>query len=84
MTNAALPRGIWFEPERNRFRIRKYRNGRTFIRYRDTLDEAFEVLNDINKTIATIPKLPRGTRRIGAVPVSTFAGLAKVARQEKY
>jgi adenylate cyclase class IV len=79
-----LPRGIWYERDRERFRIRKYRNGRAFVQYRDTLGEALQALKEIESKVQSIPKLPRGARQMGVVPVGTFSGLAKVARQPKY
>jgi hypothetical protein len=72
-----LPRGIWFESERNRYRIRRYRNGRSYVRYRETLEEALTAYQDLSRQLEAMPKLPRGARRGGTVPVGTFSGLTK-------
>lgn len=47
MTEATvLPRGIWFEPERHRFRVRLYRRSHViWLTYHTSLDEAIETLN---------------------------------------
>lgn len=39
--NEALPRGIWFEPERQRYRVRMYRRSQVvWLSYHFTLEEA--------------------------------------------
>lgn len=60
MSTTTLPRGIWFEADRNRYRIRLYRNGRSYVRYRDTLDEALAVYQELSQQLEAIPKLARG------------------------
>jgi hypothetical protein len=75
--SAPLPRGVWFEEDRSRYRIRRYRNGRAYVRYRDTPDAALKAYDELSRELAAIPKLPRGARRTGAVPVGTFTGLTQ-------
>lgn len=77
MSSVTLPRGIWFEADRNRYRIRRYRNGRAFVRYRDTLEAALTAYEELSQQLDDIPKLSRGARRKGRVPVGTFSGLAQ-------
>lgn len=77
MSTAPPPRGIWFEADRNRYRIRRYRNGRSYVRYRDTLEAALTAYQELSQQLEAIPKLPQGARRTGTVPVGTFSGLTQ-------
>jgi hypothetical protein len=77
VSETPLPRGVWFEAARNRYRIRRYRNGRPYIAYRDTPEEAKKAYEEISRKLEAVPKLKRGERKQGPVPVGTFAGLTK-------
>jgi AP2 domain len=35
-----LPQGVWFEPERNRFRVRLYRGRHVWLKYFRSVEEA--------------------------------------------
>ena len=76
----SLPRGIWFEADRQRYRIRRYRNGRAYLAYRETEEEAREVFEAMAAKLSTIPKLRRGERMAGPIPNSSFAGLLKAVQ----
>lgn len=75
-----LPRGIWFDAEKNRYRVRRYRNGVPFLRYRRTREKAIEAYEDLAKELAKIPKLSREQLKRGVVPKASFAGLARAMR----
>ena len=77
MSTAPIPRGIWFEADRNRYHIRRYRNGRSYVRYRDTLEAALTAYQELSQQIEAIPKLPRSERSKGTVLVGTFNGLTQ-------
>lgn len=72
-----LPRGIWFDAEKNRYRVRRYRNGKAYLRYRRTREAALTVHAELKEELAKIPKLTRAQMRRGVVPKATFAGMAK-------
>lgn len=72
-----LPRGIWFDAEKTRYRVRRYRNGKPYLRYRRTLEAALQVFEELKVELAKIPKLTREQMRRGLVPRATFAGMAK-------
>lgn len=76
----SLPRGIWFEADRARYRIRRYRNGRAWYQYRPTLEEALTAFAEMSAMVAKIPKLRRGERMAGPVPVSSFAGMMQAVQ----
>jgi len=78
--NEPLPRGIWFDADRQRYRIRRYRNGQPFVAYRETESEAREVFKEITEKIESIPKRRRGEQTQGIVPVGTFSGLVLSAK----
>lgn len=58
-----LPKGLWYEAPKRRFRVRRYHNkivyGPFYFR---TLDAAVARLNELNEELATIPKDPRPSR----------------------
>lgn len=61
MTNLArLPKGLWYEAKRRRYRVRKYRNqvvyGPWYFR---TMEEAMAKLDELNRLLAAIPKVRR-------------------------
>jgi hypothetical protein len=75
-----LPRGIWFDEEKKRYRVRRYRNGKPYLRYRRTKEAAIAAYDDLAKELAKIPKLSREQMKRGVVPKASFAGLAKAMR----
>ena len=77
MSTTTLPRGIWFEADRNRYRIRLYRNGRPYLKYRDTLEAALTAYQELSRELEAMPRRPHGERRRGSVPVGTFTGLTQ-------
>jgi hypothetical protein len=59
-TLSRLPKGLWYEPERRRYRVRKYRNGTVYGPYYfRTLEEAYARLQSLNEELAAIPKVKR-------------------------
>jgi hypothetical protein len=56
-TATKLPRGVWFERNRNRYRVRIYKNKQVFhISYHRTLGEALSIFNRIKN----LPEHPVG------------------------
>lgn len=76
-----LPRGIWFEAPRGRYRVRKYRNGTPYLVYCKTEAQARAALKDLQDTLMSEPKLKRGERLRGDVPAATFAALVRAAQK---
>lgn len=76
-----LPRGIWFEAPRGRYRVRKYRNGKSHLIYCKTEAQARAALKELQESMKAEPKLRRGERLRGAVPAATFAALVKAAQK---
>jgi hypothetical protein len=76
----SLPRGIWYEAGRGRYRIRRYRNGRSYLHYRLTEDEALVALATVDEQLSKIKKMRREERRAGPVPVSSFSGMLFAAQ----
>lgn len=76
-----LPRGIWFEAARERYRVRKYRNGKPHLVYCKTEAQARAALKDLEQALKAEPKLRRGERLRGVVPAATFAALVKAAQK---
>lgn len=60
---AQLPKGIWYEAPKRRFRVRRYHNKVTYLKgYYRTYDRASAALEELNAELALIPKEKR-TRR---------------------
>lgn len=76
-----LPRGVWYEESRNRYRIRKYRNNKPYLLYRATREEALEAYKQLCEKVAKIKRHKRGEKISGPVPTSTFAGLAQAVQE---
>jgi hypothetical protein len=76
-----LPRGIWYEAEKNRYRVRKYRNSKSYLVYCGTEEEAREVLIRIKAVIARIPRRSRKERETRAISAPKFGSLAKAIRE---
>lgn len=60
-----MPRGLWYEESRQRYRVRLYRNQRCYQSYFKTYDEAIKKYEEIQKRISKIPK--KHTTPIGSV-----------------
>lgn len=55
-----LPKGLWYEAPKRRFRVRRYHNKVTYLKgYYRTLEEAMAALEELNAELALIPKNPR-------------------------
>ena len=76
----SLPRGIWFEAAKNRYRVRKYRNRIPYlIGYFPTLAEAQAALSQLDEKLTGIPKRRRRhTHR--PPPCASFSGVASSLR----
>jgi hypothetical protein len=62
---AKLPKGIWYEAPKRRFRVRRYHNKWTYHKgYYRTFDRALAALNELNAELALIPKEKRHRRSI--------------------
>lgn len=58
-----LPKGLWYEAPKRRYRVRRYHNKVTYLKgYFRTLDEAVAALDELNADLAKIPKDPRKPR----------------------
>lgn len=52
-----FPKGLWYEPNRRRYRVRRYRNNIVYGPYYfRTLDDAMLKLEDLNEELSRIPK----------------------------
>ena len=61
---ARLPKGLWYEAPKRRFRVRRYHNKVTYLRgYYRTLEEAVAALDELNAELALIPKDRRPSRK---------------------
>lgn len=81
MKDNPLPRGIWFEAPRARYRVRKYRNGKQHLVYCKTEAQARQALRELNESLKAEPKLKRGEKLRGAVPAATFSAMVKAAQK---
>ena len=80
-----LPRGIWYEAPKRRFRVRKYHNGIAYLKgYYRTYDEAEAAMAELDSYLSTIPK-KRKKRETTPAPDPTLSGHVKSvrARQEE-
>lgn len=58
-----LPKGIWYEAPKRRFRVRRYHNKVTYLKgYYRTFDRAQAALNELNEELTLIPKEKRNRR----------------------
>lgn len=82
-----LPRGIWYEAPKKRYRVRLYRNKVPFLAgYYKTLEEAEEALQLLKQHLATVPKLPKRKRGSGSeapVQTATLTGLKDAMNQRR-
>ena len=78
-----LPRGIWYEAPKKRFRVRKYRNGWSYLKgYYRTFEEAEIALKELDDYLETIPK-KRKQRADASEPDPTLAGTTKSIRSRQ-
>ena len=78
-----LPRGIWYEAPKRRFRVRKYHNGVSYLKgYYRTFDDAQEALTELEEYLSTIPK-QRKKRESSSQPDPTLSGTAKSIRSRE-
>jgi hypothetical protein len=83
MSDDTLPRGIWYEAPKRRFRVRKYHNKVAYLKgYYRTFDEAKEALSELESYLATIPK-ERKKREARPVSEPTLAGTADAIRDRQ-
>lgn len=62
-TIAQLPKGLWYEAPKRRFRVRKYHNKVTYLKgYYRTYERARAALKELNAELALIPKDKRRRR----------------------
>lgn len=57
--------------------MRRYRNGKPYLRYRRTLPAALTAYAELKEELTKIPKLTRAQMRRGVVPKATFASMAR-------
>lgn len=63
METIALPKGIWYEAPKRRFRVRRYHNKITYLKgYYRTFERAEVALSELNMELALIPKDKRRRR----------------------
>jgi hypothetical protein len=88
MTEEKLPRGIWYEAPKRRFRVRKYHNKVSYLKgYYRTFSEAQDALQELEDELALIPKLPKRRRGSpGDAPVhsSTLSGTVSAIRNRQH
>jgi hypothetical protein len=81
-----LPRGIWFERAKNRYRVRRYRNHVTYLAgYFSTEEEARAALTELDAFLDSIPRERRSSesQSVVHVPVGNFAGVTQSLREEQ-
>jgi hypothetical protein len=75
-----LPRGIWYEAPKRRFRVRKYHNGVSYLKgYYRTFEEAEKALEELQAYLDTIPK-ERKKRESSTSPDTSLSGTSKSIR----
>lgn len=75
-----LPKGIWYEAPKRRFRVRKYRNGVSYLKgYYRTFEEAERALKELDNYLNNIPK-QRKQRTGSSVPDASLAGATQSIR----
>lgn len=75
MTDATehLPRGVWYEPKRGRYRVRLWRNHKMHLSYHATLEEALHAHALLFRITRMTPKIVR--RHGTTTPPTTLSGL---------
>lgn len=83
MSTEELPRGLWYEAPKRRFRVRKYHNGVAYLKgYYRTFDEAEVALAELEEYLATIPK-KRKRRESSSVPDISLSGTTRSIRSRQ-
>ena len=83
MSTQELPKGLWYEAPKRRFRVRKYHNGVAYLKgYYRTFEEAEEALEDLEGYLSTIPK-KRKKRENSPAPDPSLSGTAKSIRSRQ-
>ena len=60
MSNHKTPRGVWYEADRDRWRVRRYRNNKAYLAgYYATKHEAVLALAVLDAKLKRIPKIRR-------------------------
>jgi len=78
-----LPRGIWYEAPKRRFRVRKYHNGVSYLKgYYRTFEDAEAALEELQSYLNTIPK-ERKKRENSASPDTSLSGTSKSIRSRQ-
>ena len=81
-----LPRGIWYERSKNRYRVRRYRNHVTYLAgYFSTEEEAMAALAELDAFLDSIPRERRSaaSQSVVHVPVGSFAGVTQSLRDDQ-
>jgi len=83
MSTDELPRGIWYEAPKRRFRVRKYHNGVSYLKgYYRTFEDAKGALTELEEYLSTIPK-QRKKRASSSPPDPSLSGTAKSIRSRE-
>jgi len=83
MRFAVLPRGIWYEAPKRRFRVRKYHNKIAYLKgYYRTFAQAEIALAELETYLDSIPK-ERKKRTARVVHQPTLAGTAGAIRDRQ-
>lgn len=83
MTVETLPRGIWYEAPKRRFRVRKYHNKVAYLKgYYRTFEQAVSALYELEEYLSNIPKV-RKERRSKPVTRPTLGGTADSIRERQ-
>lgn len=82
-----LPKGIWYEADKHRYRVRRYHNKVAYLKgYYKTYEEAKAAWEELGEHLARVPKLPRrkrGTPLEAPVPVNSLSGTAQAIRDRQ-
>ena len=80
-----LPRGVWYEPSRDRYRVRLYRNHKTYrAGYFDNLEDALKAFEELREMVNKIPKNKRNYRSSGRVPqANDVADMLRAAKEDE-
>ena len=83
MSTETLPRGIWYEAPKRRFRVRKYHNGVSYLKgYYRAFEDASVALTELETYLSTIPK-QRKKRESSSPPDPSLSGTAKSIRSRE-
>ena len=78
-----LPKGLWYEAPKRRFRVRKYHNGVAYLKgYYRTFEDAQVALRELEEYLSTLPK-KRKKRASSPAPDTTLSGTAKSIRSRQ-